>query len=90
MFSGGEGHLPGQQPLVGREYQLQRLDACWTEVQTGCGQLALITGESGIGKTSLARQFAAQSRAEVVPILLPFPPNFSTRRRSSSSLTLPG
>lgn len=66
IFSGGEGHLPGQQPLVGREYQLQRLDACWTEVQAGCGQLALITGESGIGKTSLARQFAAERQAEVV------------------------
>lgn len=68
MSSGSEGHLSGQNHLVGREHQLQRLRTCWTETQAGYGQLALITGEPGIGKTSLARQFAAQSRAEVVLI----------------------
>ncbi|NJN98964.1 MAG: protein kinase, partial [Anaerolineales bacterium] len=48
ISSGGEGHLSGQHPLVGREHQLQRLRSCWVEVQAGCGQLALITGEPGI------------------------------------------
>jgi tetratricopeptide (TPR) repeat protein len=54
--------------LVGREKQLQVLRACWEEARAGRGQLALITGEPGIGKTCLALQAAAQSESPVLLI----------------------
>ena len=54
--------------LVGREKQLQALQACWEEARTGRGQLAFITGEPGIGKTCLALQVAAQSESPVLLI----------------------
>src|SRR5262245_9989122 len=42
--------------LVEREGLLERLDACLDEAGTA-GQLVLIGGESGVGKTSLVRRF---------------------------------
>lgn len=59
--------LPAQEQglLVGRRRQLGALGEAWGEAQEGRGQLAFISGESGIGKTTLARQFAAQSKAPV-------------------------
>lgn len=51
--------------LIGREKQMKVLDACWQAAQVGRGQLVFITGEIGIGKTSLAQQAAARSRAPV-------------------------
>jgi anti-anti-sigma factor len=55
-------------PLVGRDLELQILQACWKEAQTGGGQLVFITGEPGIGKTSLAIQFAEQNEPPVMLI----------------------
>ncbi|MDY7077183.1 MAG: tetratricopeptide repeat protein [Chloroflexota bacterium] len=52
--------------LVGREEPLRALQACWEDACAGRGQLALISGESGIGKTSLAQQFALQSKPSVL------------------------
>jgi anti-anti-sigma factor len=46
--------------LVGREEQLQVLERSWKEASAGNGQLVFVTGESGIGKTSLARLAAAK------------------------------
>jgi DNA-binding SARP family transcriptional activator/tetratricopeptide (TPR) repeat protein len=43
--------------FVGRVSELRRLDETWQQVQTGRGQLVLISGEPGIGKTRLAEQF---------------------------------
>jgi anti-anti-sigma factor len=51
--------------LVGRERQMRTLQAGWAEVRASRGQLAFISGEPGIGKTSLARQMA-QSEMSVV------------------------
>lgn len=52
-------------PLVGRQEQLHALKSAWQQAKAGQGQLAFITGEPGIGKTSLARQLAIQSAAPV-------------------------
>ncbi len=57
---------PRTQLLVGREKQVQTLRACWEEAIPGHGQLAVITGEPGIGKTRLAQQVAAQSHPPVL------------------------
>ena len=66
IFSPGDFSQPGRLNLVGRAEQLQTLKNGWDEVQTGRGQLAFITGEPGIGKTSLALELAAQSGASVM------------------------
>ncbi len=47
--------------MVGREKPLQGLQACWDAARAGQGQLAFITGQPGVGKTSLAQHFAAQN-----------------------------
>jgi anti-anti-sigma factor len=55
----------GRFTLVGREEPLRILQECWEKARAGQGQLAFITGESGVGKTSLAHQFVAQSGAQL-------------------------
>jgi len=47
-------------PLVEREKPLQRLVNLWEKTRQGQGQLVLISGEAGIGKTRLARELAQQ------------------------------
>lgn len=42
-------------PLVGRTDELHRLRESWKRVSEGQGQVVLISGEAGIGKTRLAR-----------------------------------
>ena len=42
--------------LIGRETDLQRLDRLMTQSQEGNGQIALIAGEAGIGKSRLIRE----------------------------------
>jgi predicted ATPase/class 3 adenylate cyclase len=46
-------HL-GQGPLVGREREMTTLRACWEMARAGQGQLVLVRGEPGIGKTRLS------------------------------------
>ncbi len=58
--------VSGPRPLVEREQPLQVLLECWNEARQGKGQLAFITGEPGIGKTTLAQQAAAASGAAVL------------------------
>jgi class 3 adenylate cyclase/predicted ATPase len=38
-------------PLVGREHELQQLSALWERTNEGKGQVALLCGEAGIGKS---------------------------------------
>ncbi len=52
--------------LVGREKPLRGLRDCWEKARAGQGQLAFITGEPGIGKTSLAEQSAAANKPPVL------------------------
>ena len=40
-------------PMVGRDTKLSKLLALWDKARQGCGQLALIAGEPGIGKSRL-------------------------------------
>ena len=47
-------------PLVGRARELASLHARFRSVQGGTHQLCRLTGESGIGKTRLAQELAAQ------------------------------
>lgn len=69
----GEGSPAGlmqkrHRRLIGREVQLQRLLRLWRRVQQGEGQVVLIAGESGVGKTSLAEALAAQAHEALVVV----------------------
>ena len=44
-------------PFMGREDERNLLMSRWAQVQKGHGQLVMITGEAGIGKSRLLRQF---------------------------------
>lgn len=44
-------------PFVGREEERNLLMNRWTQAQKGRGQLVMITGEAGIGKSRLLQQF---------------------------------
>ena len=46
-------------PLVGREDELALLRRRWERARNGAGQLALIVGEPGIGKSRLVEEFRA-------------------------------
>ena len=54
-----EGRTP---PLVGRERELQLLVQRWADVEGGHGQVVLVTGEAGIGKSRLLRELAIRLR----------------------------
>jgi DNA-binding CsgD family transcriptional regulator len=47
--------------LIGRESDLQRLERLLAQAQEGRGQIALVSGEAGVGKSRLVRE--AKSRA---------------------------
>src|SRR5271155_5759232 len=47
-------------PLVGREEELDLLNRRWERAHKGEGQLALIVGEPGIGKSRLIEEFRAR------------------------------
>jgi class 3 adenylate cyclase/WD40 repeat protein/energy-coupling factor transporter ATP-binding protein EcfA2 len=40
-------------PMIGRDSELRRLSWAWRQARRSCGQLALVRGPSGIGKTRL-------------------------------------
>lgn len=46
-------HTTGLSPLVGREEEVELLLRRWSRAKTGEGQLALLSGEAGIGKSRL-------------------------------------
>jgi class 3 adenylate cyclase len=43
----------GLTPLVGREQEVGLLRQCWAQVKAGVGQVVLLSGEAGIGKSRL-------------------------------------
>ncbi|MBN1145612.1 MAG: AAA family ATPase [Anaerolineales bacterium] len=55
--------------LVGREREMEFLLAAWACAAQGSGNLALILGEAGVGKTRLAEEFASRLRAQGVRLL---------------------
>ena len=46
----------GLTPFVGREQELSLLQERWTQVQAGNGQVVLVSGEPGIGKSRLIQE----------------------------------
>jgi ABC-type oligopeptide transport system substrate-binding subunit/DNA-binding SARP family transcriptional activator len=68
---------PGRSPLdaivpsrlVGREGELEFLQAYWQLAEGGQGGLVLIRGEAGVGKTRLAKELAGRLRWQGVRVL---------------------
>jgi predicted ATPase len=54
--------------LIGRENDLERLNRLISQSQAGKGQIALISGEAGIGKSRLVRE--AKERAPQGTLIL--------------------
>jgi predicted ATPase len=48
--------------LIEREPQLEKLSDAWRQAIAGNGRVALISGEAGIGKTSLVERFILKHR----------------------------
>ena len=59
----------GLTPLVGRDEELNLLLSRWSERQGGEGQVVLLTGEPGIGKSRLIQAFREQVRGDEVTVL---------------------
>lgn len=53
----------GLTPLVGRDIELGLLEEVWRRAVTGHGQLAVITGEAGIGKSRLVKELTERASA---------------------------
>jgi MoxR-like ATPase len=47
--------LAGLMPLVGREEELGQLLQHWAQTKEGVGQVVLLSGEAGIGKSRLVQ-----------------------------------
>jgi class 3 adenylate cyclase/tetratricopeptide (TPR) repeat protein len=60
----------GLTPLVGRQTEVQRLEESWAQVVDGRGQVVLLSGEAGIGKSRLVRQIS--EHASETAWLIPF------------------
>jgi predicted ATPase len=54
----------GLLPLVGREEELSLLQRRWTQAKEGTGQVVLLSGEAGIGKSRLVQTLTEQVVAE--------------------------
>ena len=63
--AGGALPVAVRQPelLVGREAELAQLQRWWAETQQGARHIVMVTGEAGIGKTTLVDAFVAQVTA---------------------------
>jgi class 3 adenylate cyclase len=61
----------GLTPLVGREQEIGLLQERWAQVKDGTGQVVLLSGEAGIGKSRLVQvlkdQVAAEPQAWLTP-----------------------
>jgi TOMM system kinase/cyclase fusion protein len=54
----------GLTPLVGREQEIGLLRERWAQVKDGLGQVVLLSGEAGIGKSRLVQVLTAQVATE--------------------------
>lgn len=60
------GPANGALPVVGRATERARLEALWAYAQRGESQLGLVSGEPGIGKTTLVEDLARRLQADGV------------------------
>ena len=61
----------GLTPLVGREAEVTLLHERWAQARDGLGQVVLLSGEAGIGKSRLVQVLTAQVAAEPQAWLTP-------------------
>ena len=54
----------GMLELIGRRQEMDLLRRCWSRALTGEGQVVLVAGEPGIGKSRLIAEFADEANAE--------------------------
>ncbi|NOT52998.1 MAG: AAA family ATPase [Deltaproteobacteria bacterium] len=59
----------GLTPFVGREQELGLLHECWQQATEGRGQVVLLTGEAGIGKSRLVQALKERIAGESVTYL---------------------
>jgi predicted ATPase len=64
----------GLTPLVGREHEIAMLLERWQLAQDGEGQVVLLSGEPGIGKSRVLSALLEQLETEGVSEILPVPP----------------
>lgn len=55
------GALAGEEPFVGRDAELAVLDGMLADADAGSCRFALVTGEPGMGRTTLLRRFSARA-----------------------------
>ena len=53
-----------ERPLIGRQEELGLLRRAWSQSREGVGQVVLISGEPGIGKSRLVEAIGAEAKAE--------------------------
>jgi class 3 adenylate cyclase/tetratricopeptide (TPR) repeat protein len=58
-------HRTGTAPLVGRDRELATLAHLWAQTCDGKGQVVLLSGEAGIGKSRVAQEFRDRLRSEM-------------------------
>jgi predicted ATPase len=61
----------GLTPLVGRAQEIGLLQERWAQVKDGVGQVVLLSGEAGIGKSRLVQVLTAQVASEPQAWLTP-------------------
>jgi class 3 adenylate cyclase/predicted ATPase len=55
---------PGMLELVGRRQEMETLRLCWSRAAAGQGQVVLVSGEAGIGKSRLVTEFQEERDLE--------------------------